>query len=61
MEVVDLDEGVVQPFDEDYLMFLESRCRAISCTDIDKNWQRAYLRIADAATVALSMQRRYGK
>ena len=52
---------VVQPFDEDYLMFLESRCRAIACTDIDENWKRAYLRIADAATVALSMQRRYMK
>ena len=58
---METETGVVQPFDEDYLMFLESRCRAIACTDIDKNWKRAYLRIADAATVALSMQRRYMK
>ena len=57
----EIETGVVQPFDEDYLMFLESRCRAIASTDIDENWQRAYLRIADASTVALSMQRRYGK
>ena len=57
----EVETGVVQPFDEDYLMFLESRCRAIASTDIDENWQRAYLRIADASTVVLSMQRRYGK
>ena len=58
---IEVESGMVQPFDEDYLMFLESRCRAIASTDIDENWKRAYLGIADAATVALSMQRRYGK
>lgn len=58
---VEVSTEVVQPFEEDYLMFLESRCRAIACTDIDENRRRAYLGIADAATVALSMQRRYGK
>ena len=58
---VEVSTEVVQPFDEDYLMFLEGRCRAIASTDIDKNWKRAYLRIADASTVALSMQRRYMK
>ena len=56
-----IETSVVQPFDEDYLMFLESRCRAIASTDVDENWKRAYLRIADASTVALSMQRRYMK
>ena len=57
----EIETGVVQPFDEDCLMFLESRCRAIASTDIDENWKRAYLGIADAATVAFSMQRRYLK
>lgn len=55
------ETGVVHPFDDNYLMWLESRCRAIASTDIDENWKRAYLRIADASTVALSMQRRYEK
>ena len=58
---MEIETGVVQPFDEDYLMFLESRCRAIASTDIDENWRRAYLRIAVASTVALSMQRWFGK
>ncbi len=55
------ESGVVEPYELDFLMFLESRSRAIASTDIDENWKRAYLSLADAATTVLSMQKRYMK